>query len=117
MKVADTSVLIAQYRAAAVAHGIATEHGDHRRANRHHDTIAETYRELRARGEAAQCKLLVLLDDIDPHVRAWAASHALEFAPDRGEPVLRRLASYQSVVGLNAEMTLREWVNGTLQFP
>jgi hypothetical protein len=29
----------------------------------------------------------VLLDDRDPAVRSWAASHALEFAPSAGEPV------------------------------
>jgi hypothetical protein len=117
VETADTETLLAEYRASAVAHGIATEEGDHRKANRHHDAIAKIYGELRHRGDEARRVLLVLLDDINPHVRAWAAAHALDFAPDRGEPVLRRLASGQDVVGLNADMTLQEWQKGSLHFP
>jgi hypothetical protein len=116
-KAIDTSCLVARYRAAAAAHGAATERGDYRVANRNHDVIAEAYRELRRRGEQAQLELLVLLDDIDAHVRAWAAAHALEFAPDQGERVLRRLAKDRSAAGLSAEMTLREWAKGSLLFP
>jgi len=114
---ADVNTLVATYRAAAVSHGIATANGDYRSANRHHDMIAGIYRELRRRGDEARKDLLPLLNDMNPHVRAWAAAHALEFAPDHGEPVLRRLASAGGIVGLNAEMTLNEWSNGSLKFP
>ena len=117
IETADAQTLVAAYRAAAVANGRATEESDHRTANRQHDIVAAIYRELRKRGDSAQRELLALLDDINPHVRAWAAAHALEFAPDRGEPVLRRLANGAGVVGLNAEMTLREWTKGSLTFP
>ena len=112
-----TTTLIEAYRAAAAAHGAATEKSDYRKANRHHDVVAAIYRELRTRGDAAQLELLALLDDLDPHVRGWAAAHALDFAPERGERVLRRLASSGGAVGLNAEMTLREWTKGSLSFP
>jgi hypothetical protein len=114
---ADVLELINAYRASAAEHGAATEAGDYRKANRHHDAIASIYRELRARGETSRFALLPLLDDIDPHVRTWAAAHALDFAPERGEPVLRRLARIPGVVGLNAEMTLQEWSKGSLAFP
>jgi len=113
----EVQSLVAEYRASAVAQSVATESGDHRKANRHHDVIADIYRELRRRGRDAQAALLPLLDDIDPRVRAWAAAHALEFAPDRGQPVLNRLRSAGGVVGLNAEMTLEEWSRGSLRFP
>jgi len=113
----DVGTLIATYRASAIAHGESTEGGNHRKANRHHDMIASVYRELRGRGDEDRLALLPLLDDINPYVRAWAAAHALEFAPDRGETVLRRLAAIPGLVGLNAEMTLDEWEKGLLQFP
>lgn len=113
----DTATLIARYRTAAAAHGAATESGDYRTANRNHDLLAQIYSELRIRGAEAQHQLLTFLDDIDPHVRAWAAAHALEFAAQRGEQVLRRLAADRGVVGLNAEMTLQEWSKGSLHFP
>jgi hypothetical protein len=115
---ADVETLVRVYREAAVAHGVATEHGNYRAANRQHDVLAEVYRELRNRGRDSQVELLPLLDDIDAHVRAWVAAHALEFAPDRGEAVLKRLASGEpSVIRLNAEMTLSEWKKGSLAFP
>jgi hypothetical protein len=117
IKASATSSLIQAYRAAAVAHGSATERGDYRKANRNHDLVAAIYRELRSRGDEARLELLTLLDDIDPYVRSWSAAHALDFAPDRGEDVLRRLAGSGGAVGLNAEMTLRAWANGSLIFP
>jgi hypothetical protein len=105
------------YREAAVQHGTATENGDYRTANRRHDLIAGVYRELRRRGDDAQRELLPLLNDIDERVRAWAAAHALEFAPDQGEPVLKRLATKSGAIGLNAQMTLEQWSKGALTFP
>ena len=113
----DTTTLVARYRMAAAAHGAATESGDYRAANRNHGLLAQIYSELRSRGRDAQNQLLIFLDDIDPHVRAWAASHALEFAAERGEQVLRRLAAERGIVGLNAETTLEEWSKGSLHFP
>jgi hypothetical protein len=115
---ASVEALVETYRESAVAHGQATEKGNHRTANRNHDVIAAVYRELRRRGRDAQEALLPLLDDINPHVRACSAAHALEFARDRGEVVLKRLASGPpSAVRLNAEMTLSEWHKGSLSFP
>lgn len=116
-KEAGLATLVAEYRASAAAHGVATEQGNHRRANQQYDRLTAVYGELRSRGAGAQRALLPLLDDIDPHVQAWAAAHALEFAPDRGEPVLKRLASGSGVVSFNASMTLEEWKNGSLHFP
>lgn len=117
LKTRANADLIEEYRAAAALHGAATESGDYRVANRNHDLVAEIYSELRVRGADAQRQLLILLDDVDPHVRGWAAAHALDFAPDRGERVLRRLVAEQGVAGLNAEMTLEEWSKGSLTFP
>jgi hypothetical protein len=109
--------LLARYAEAAAAHRAAVDAADHRLANRHHDEVAAVYRELRRRGEAAQRELLPLLRHADPGVRAWAAAHALEFAPIEGEPVLTELAEVPKALGMSATMTLREWRAGRLRFP
>lgn len=115
---ADTRLLIRLYAEAAAMHGKASAEGDYENANHQYDIIATVYRELRARGRDNQLTLLGLLQDNNPSVRLWAASHALEFAPEEGEPVLVEL--YNSERGLhrlNAEMTLEEWRKGALVFP
>lgn len=114
----DLAQLVRRYSIAAAAHGAAKESGSYKKANKQHDIIAGIYRELRARGLEAQLALLDLLDDPNPSVRGWAAAHALEFAPARGELVLRELARRMpGLIGLGAEMTLREWRKGALRFP
>jgi len=109
--------LIESYRSAALAHGEATSSGDHELANRHHDTVAEIYRELRSHGRSVQMALLPLLADPADAVRAWSAAHALEFSPERGEAVLTDLAQGGGGFAFNARMTLREWQAGRLSFP
>jgi hypothetical protein len=111
--------LVARYRTAAMQHGAATAEGDYKVANKAYDVVAGAYRELRTRGLPSQQLLLALLDDEDHAVRGWAAGHALEFAPDRGVPVLEALMRAEGIgiQSLNAEMTLREWRKGALKFP
>jgi len=50
-------------------------------------------------------------------VRIWAAAHALEFSPRDGEPVLVAIARLSEPIGFSAEMTLKEWRKGRLEFP
>lgn len=50
-------------------------------------------------------------------VRVWAAAHALEFAPERGEPVLSHVAAEKGILSFNARMTLEVWRAGDLRFP
>lgn len=109
--------LVEAYVGAAAAHSAATTAGDDRPANDMAERVAALYAELRRRGSEAQRLLLVLLDHDKPGVRVWAASHALDFAPSAGEPVLRSLASEGSIVGFVAETTLEEWRSGLLRFP
>lgn len=115
----DASIdsLVKAYAEAAAAHGETYETGDYKKGNREYDILAANYRELRARGHHAQLHLLELLNDSNSHVRGWAASHALEFAPERGEPVLTELARRGGLTGFSAEMTLEEWRKGSLKFP
>ena len=79
--------------------------------------IAAVYRELRTRGRDAQFALLPLLTHCNASVRCWAAAHALEFAPVKGEAALNELSMQGGLIGFSAEMTLEEWRNGALRFP
>jgi len=118
LKKLPVAALIEMYATAAATHGEATESGDYKTGNRHYRIVESVYRELRSRGLEAQRALLPLLARAEPGVRGWAAAHALEFAPTEGEPVLAALAAVKaSLVGLSAEMTLKEWRRGTLRFP
>lgn len=106
-----------RYRAAALAHGEATEAGDHRRANKAHQQLVEALRAVRATGDAAGA-LGKLMDDPELAVRVWAATHGLEFDPDAAERVLSGIASGgHTIHQFNAEMVLREWRAGRLTFP
>ncbi len=113
----DVDSLLKAYRDSASAHRTATNEGDSRRGNREHDVLAAVYRELRGRGMTTQRSLLGLLDDPDLGVRGWAASHAMEFAPEEGRPVLEELAQSGGILGFSAAMTLKEWQKGNLRFP
>ena len=113
----DTIRLLEAYRDAAKRHGEAIESGDHMAAIGSADLISEVYAELRKRGADAQRTLLKLLKDPVAGVRLWSASHALEFSPEEGEPVLHQLVSTGSFLAFTAEITLREWRAGRLQFP
>jgi hypothetical protein len=108
--------LLKEYASAAVTHGEATTIGDYRKANTQYDVIQAVYRELRSLGQPAQHALLGLLDHPEDAVKAWAASHALEFAPKEAEPVLEALSKSSSISGFSAEMTLKERRKGSLKF-
>lgn len=112
---ASNDELVQEYEQAAVAYGQALAAANHRAANRAHDRIASAYRELRSRAEA--CQLLPLLKSEDLNVRSIVAAHALEFAPEQGEPVLRDIAARPSRRRTPAEYALKAWREGTLKFP
>ena len=117
VETAELQKLVSMYQSAAMAHGLATEAGDHATANRSYDTIAFVCRELRRRGRDAQLELLGLLNERDPYVRMWAATHALEFAPEAGVNILKELTTSEGIVGFDAQMTLKAWREGRLRFP
>jgi hypothetical protein len=112
---ASIEELVQEYEQAAVAYGQALAAANHRAANRAHDRIANAYRELRSR--AAASHLLPLLKSEDDDVRSCVAAHALEFAPEQGEPVLLGLAARPGRLRTPAEYTLKAWKEGTLKFP
>ncbi len=115
---ANIQDLLEAYKDAAAAHCMATERGDQNTANRSHDVLVGIHTELRRRGAEALNELLNLLQNKDTGVRFWAASHALEFSPEKGENVLSEIAKIpKSLIAFSAEVTLREWRAGRLRFP
>ena len=110
--------LISEYRDAALTHRTASRAGDHEKANSAYERLASIVREVRKRSDEEKTVFLELLSDPSIEVRGWAASHALEFAPDRAEPVLEEIASGpESLEEFSARIVLQEWRGGRLQFP
>jgi hypothetical protein len=114
----DVDAIVEVYAAAAAHHYGATQHGDAHGAKVAFDAVSAAYRELRIRGPEAQRALLPLLRHENPAVRLAAGAHALEFAPEEGEPALTELATTdETPVAFDAEMTLAVWRDGELRFP
>jgi hypothetical protein len=114
----STGDLVDIYAAAAVHHQAATAHGDAHGAQLAFGTVGAAYGELRSRGPEAQRALLPLLGHASPAVRLAAGAHALEFAPEEGEPVLEELAAEdETSVAFDAALTLEVWRAGDLRFP
>lgn len=106
-----------RYRSAAAADGRYSAKGVYKKANPQAELAISCYRELRSRGTPAEARLLELLEDDDPAVRVWAASHVLEFAPGQAEEALIEREAGTSLAAFTARMTLREWRAGRLAFP
>lgn len=109
--------LVQAYTIAAAKHGQAADDPDPETSNQQAEVIEGVYHELRERGREAQLHLLKLLDHSNPDVRVWAAGHALEFAPEQGEPVLKELVGSGGWAAVTAELALQVWREGKLVFP
>jgi hypothetical protein len=127
LQAADISTLVEWYVKSAITQVEAFSRP--RDANKAFDIIYKIYRELRSRGESAQRALLPLLNHDHFGVRRWAGTHALEFAPDEGVPVLESIiesinkhqvrGDWGSLAAslIIAKMTLEQWKKGELKFP
>jgi hypothetical protein len=114
----DVETLIRDYREAAAAQWASIFAGKAKAAQKHSERVVRIYSELRRRGDDARRGLLPLLDDDDPGVRVWAAAHALEFDPNKAEPVLTDLSEQRrGPTATIASYTLQQWRDGTLVFP
>ncbi|MBG8556107.1 DUF2019 domain-containing protein [Hymenobacter guriensis] len=109
------ALLVHQYHAAASQHRQATERGDASTANQKHAQLMRAYRTLKRQGEAAVAQLVPLLDNHDPAVASWAATHLLPSHEQQARAALQRISQLSGVVALGATMVLQEWVNGRLR--
>ncbi|RKI37211.1 DUF2019 domain-containing protein [Corallococcus sp. AB004] len=112
---ASIEELVQWYEEGSIAYEQALKAADSRSANRAADKISGAYRELRNRDATSQ--LLPLLQNENETVRTNVAAHALEFAPEFGEPVLLWVSKRPGRNGLAAEYALKHWREGTLKFP
>jgi hypothetical protein len=101
--------LLSIYRRAALEEAAASAVCDFRGGTRHRAIVVKAWRELRAHGPEATACLLDLLADMHPQVRVQAATHALEFAPAKGEEILAEVAVMGGPVGTTAELALKDW--------
>jgi hypothetical protein len=107
----DMSETLAEYREAAEGTGDAVA----KRANRWHARMNMCYRALR-QSESGRKGITSLVSDDNPHVRVWAAAHALQWAPELARLALESLRDSQGPCSLTAEMTLNEFDKGRLSF-
>lgn len=114
---ATVEELVKLYEAAAISHGRGQTEGTPASTNNAADKIAAAYRELRRRGGQAREAILPLLLSDHASVRRWAGAHALEFAPEKGRPILESLAREKGLIGFSAQMSLKVWREGKLHFP
>lgn len=117
LKKSSVAELSTLYEEAAMMQWQALQDANAKAANIQYGRIEAIRRELRNRGREGESALLTLMGSNNPHVRAWAAAHVLEFDPKRAEAELEQLANGPpSMVRLDAEMTLKQWRAGKLSF-
>ena len=110
--------LLAMLVARAVLQGELLDQLKPRKANAQFDIMVRLSCELLRRGGSAHPKILSMLENVNPHVRSWAAFLALEIDPPRGERVLEEISrNYPRNLnlGFTADFTLREWRTGKLR--
>lgn len=107
--------LIWEYRHNAIEHGRATETGDQKKANKHHDRVIKALRLVREHGSQGDHDLLELLLDEDACVRCWAANHCLKVNEESARHTLEAVSALHGIIGFNARMVLAEWDRGTLK--
>ncbi len=103
--------LVAMFTSAAHLHGVASDAGEYRQANKHYDVANAVQTELRRRGITSLALLTPLLDDGDPWVRYWAATAVRDIARKDAEAVLADLirARPTATLALDATLVMQEW--------
>jgi hypothetical protein len=106
------SELLAKYSEAAAGTAETTPNIQNKWA----DILHECYKSL-CKSEEGRRGIIVLMNDGNPNVRLWAASHSLQWTPEAASKVLENL---RDAVGFpcsfNAEITLEEFQKGSLSF-
>jgi hypothetical protein len=104
------------YVTSAREHGAATLKGDSAATNRAYYNLIQALRGLRGSRDRGVLFLTSLLNDADPAVVAWAATHLLPFKEKEACLALEEIAKRGiRLISLDAEMTLEEWRSGRLK--
>jgi Domain of unknown function (DUF2019) len=102
------------YAAAARRHGEATLAGDAEAANKAYRELDRCWKRIRLSEADWRSAFLDLLSNDSPWVRLWTASHAVHMDAARAVPVLEALAKEPGFLGIDAQMTLKTFREGTL---
>lgn len=110
-----------KYVECSIEHRSSIKNGDHRNANKAYKKLSKLYKYFVENRSLAEETLLCLMRYFDPNVQIWAAAHALGLLIDieNAEKTLMNISQTFSneLLGLSAEMTLREWkTKGKLVF-
>ena len=103
-----------QYREAAI-HAANTATSDPSESNKWARQGRTCYMELRNSIEGRD-GIVALMSDENPYVRTLAASHSLQWTPERARNVLKEIWESNGPGAFEAKWTLREYDGGTLIF-
>lgn len=121
MSKAEFDKISHEYVNAATIHGMATIDGDHKTANKQTTVLKNIYKKLETDKALAENLIDDLFEQGNVSIKIWASAHALglNIQTDEAAKILNQYSRDESIgiLGLTAEMTLREWKKkGTLKF-
>jgi hypothetical protein len=85
------------------------------KANMNHDIVHSCYKILKETEEGRKA-IILLMSDINPHVRSCAAARSLAWEPERARRVLEEIRDSDGSGAFNAKWTLIEYDKGRLTF-
>ncbi len=106
------TILTKRYRQGAIG---TSDISNPEKANRYQSQMHDCYKILRET-DAGHDAIIALMDDVEPSVRCWAAAHSLKWKPECACKVLRALRDSGGPYSFTAEMTLKEFEKGKLNF-
>ena len=116
-KIKSNDEALKLFEESSIRHSEASETGDYKTGNRHHDIIVACILYLY---DSQQLQLLEpFLEHPHVGVRLWAAFALLSVDKIRAERVLKEVQNDDSngIYRSDAMYTLKEWENGKLKFP
>ncbi|HEY9061487.1 MAG TPA: DUF2019 domain-containing protein [Pseudobacteroides sp.] len=94
----------------------ATLVGDSNMMNKQYAKIRKIRESLRRIGNIAFSDIISLLSHENSYVRYNASFVIIPFFPEEAKKTLVEISKLNSSIGFTAEMTLREWDKGNLEF-
>ena len=111
----NTDIILKNFERSCIIHGDATESGDYKTANKHHQIIIKSILQLYNNGDLM--KIENLLNHKNVSVKLWSAGMLLPFRSSLCEKILKEISKANGMVSFSAEITLQEWKKGTLKLP
>jgi hypothetical protein len=117
MNLPEITQLEQQYRSYAEAHGVASQKGDYKSANKNHDKLMGVLAAIRKVGSEGEAALVRLSNDPNQALSCWAATHSLPFNEVAALKILEQLSERAGPVGFDAKMVVQQWKSGQITIP